>query len=418
MVKFLFEQNIIMYVFAGLCGLGLLVRLIVNLVFKTLVKASENPAETKNKLLKLMKMRFEACYKAKIGVNNVDTFVDKNVLRYRFCGVLLSTWDNFSGQILFLNLLIVPISAVFGVVFKCGQDLVLLTGAVGILTSAVLIIVDKSINLPAKKRMLHVNLLDYLENFCKVRLEQEAFHPELYEQMRREYAQVAESKKQVVTSKEAAKENAEEELDRRREAKMKKEEEKKLQAQRREEERRRLEEIRKEEERRKQEERKQLAAKRREEELRKIEEERKALEARQAELKKLSMEKLAEKLPEPAAEKETILHSLEEDLRPSQERTDLNKVLQGLDEIAASKERDQKEKKQLGKDMLSMDKQAIDKPSTDKLSMDKLSAEEKKAAAKASVQNVKPAKGSSKTRNNSNSQEDKVIEDVLKEFFA
>lgn len=407
MVKFLFEQNIIMYVFAGLCGLGLLVRLIVNLVFKTLVKASENPAETKNKLLKLMKMRFEACYKAKIGVNNVDTFVDKNVLRYRFCGVLLSTWDNFSGQILFLNLLIVPISAVFGVVFKCGQDLVLLTGAVGILTSAVLIIVDKSINLPAKKRMLHVNLLDYLENFCKVRLEQEAFHPELYEQMRREYAQVAESKKQVVTSKEAAKENTEE-LDRRREAKIKKEEEKKLQAQRREEERRRIEEIRKEEERRKQEERKQLAAKRREEELRKIEEERKALEARQAELKKLSMEKLAEKHPEPAAEKETILHSLEEDLKPSQERTDLNKVLQGLDEIAASKERDQKEKKQLRADNLSMDKQSIDK----------LSTEEKKAAAKASVQNVKPAKGSSKTRNNSNSQEDKVIEDVLKEFFA
>ncbi len=405
MVKILFEQNIILYVFAGLCGLGLLVRLIVNLVFKNLVKASENPAETKNKLLKLMKMRFEACYKAKIGVNNVDTFVDKNVLRYRFCGVLLSTWDNFGGQILFLNLLIVPVSAVFGVVFDCGQDLVMMTGAVGILTSAVLIIVDKSINLSAKKRILHLNLLDYLENFCKVRLEQEAFHPELYEQMRREYAQVAEAKKQVVTSKEETKGEAKEELDHRREAKRKKEEEKKLQAQRKEEERRRLEEVRKEEERRRQEERKKLAAKRREEELRKIEEERKALEARQAELKKLSSE---EKQPIPEAKKEAILDSLEEELKSSQEKTDLNKVLQGLDEIAASKELEQKEKQQ----------QNMNRLSTDKLAMDKLSTEEKKAAAKASVQNVKAAKGSGKARNTGDSQEDKVIEDVLKEFFA
>ena len=31
-----------------------------------------------------MKMKFETCYKLKIGVNNVDIFVDKNILRYRF----------------------------------------------------------------------------------------------------------------------------------------------------------------------------------------------------------------------------------------------------------------------------------------------------------------------------------------------
>ncbi len=204
MIQFLFEQNIIIYAFAGLCGLGLLVRLIVNQVFKNLVKASENPAEAKNKLVKLIKMRFEACYKAKIGVNNVDTFVDKNVLKYRFCGILLSTWDNFGGQILFLNLLTVPVSVVFGVTFRCGQDKILLTGSVGILSSAILILVDKSINLSAKRRMLHLNLLDYLDNFCKIRLEQETFYPELYEQMRREYAQVAEAKKQVGTSAERA----------------------------------------------------------------------------------------------------------------------------------------------------------------------------------------------------------------------
>ena len=392
MVKFLYEENIIMYVFAGLCGLGLLVRFIVNLVYRHLVKASENPAETKNKLLKLMKKRFEACYKAKIGVNNVDTFVDKSVLKYRFCGVLLSTWDNFSGQVLFLNLLIVPISAVFGVAFDCGQNLVLMTGAVGILSSAILMLVDKSINLPAKKRILRLNLLDYLENFCKVRLEQEAFHPELYEQIRREFEQVAEANKQVVTSKEATKDDTKEELNRRKEARKQKEEEKKREAQRREEEQRKLEEARKEEERRKLEEKRQLAAKRREEELKRIEEERLALEARREELKKQALEKQQSNQKKASMlEKEMILHSLEEDLKPAQGRTDMNKVMQGLDEIAASNEKVQQERAELVK-------------------------EEKNAVAQETIKNAKPrgkARGSA-----ADIQEEKLIEDVLKEFFA
>jgi hypothetical protein len=392
MVKFLYEENIIMYVFAGLCGLGILVRLIVNLVYGHLVKESENPAETKNKLLKLMKMRFEACYKAKIGVNNVDTFVDKSVLKYRFCGVLLSTWDNFSGQVLFLNLLIVPISTIFGVVYDCGQKLILFTGAVGILSSAILMLVDKSINLSAKKRILRLNLLDYLENFCKVRLEQEVFHPEVYEQIRREFEQVAEAKKQVVPSKEAVKDDSKEELSRRREARKQKEEEKKLEAKRREEEQRKLEEARKEEERRRLEEKRQLAAKRREEELKKLEEERIALEARREELKKQSLEKQQNNQKKAAAQdKELILHSLEEELKPKQARTDMNKVMQGLDEIAASNEKEQQEKAEL-------------------------LAEEKNAATQETIKNTKPH---GKVRGNSaNIQEDKLIEDVLKEFFA
>ena len=61
-----------------------------------------------------MRMKYETCYKLNIPVNNVDTFVDKNLTKYRFCGLLLSTWENISGQVLLLSFLIVPISAVFG----------------------------------------------------------------------------------------------------------------------------------------------------------------------------------------------------------------------------------------------------------------------------------------------------------------
>lgn len=376
MLQMLFKQNIIMEVFAGLCGLGLLLRFIVASVYKYLVKESNNPGEAKNKMLVHMKMKFETCYKLKIGVNNVDTFVDKNILNYRFCGILLSTWDNYSGQVLFLSLLLVPVSTVFGVVYDCGQDQVLLTGAVGILTSAVLILVDKSINLAGKRKLLRINLLDYLENFCKVRLEQEAFHPELFEQHRKELIKAAEAKKQMGKVEISEQEGQKDELNRRREARKKKEEDRKLQALKRDEEQKRLEEARKEEAKRKLEERKQLALKRREEELLKLEKEKEELEARRAEMKRKAAQKQQsnEVKLQQEQEKNKILQGLEEELKAPPAESEMNIVMQGMDEIAAEKEQ---------------------KPSN----------RTKKETGKAKSQGI-------------NLKEEKLVEDVLKEFFA
>ncbi len=394
MVKYLYDQNIIIYTYAALVGLGLLFRLIVNLVYKHLVKQSDNLGETKNKMLKHIKMKFETCFKLKIGVNNVDTFVDKNVLKYRFCGLLLSTWDNLCGQVLFLNLLIVPILAVFGAFYKCGQDKILFTGAIGILSAAVLILVDKSINLSSKKKMLRLNLLDYLENFCKVRLEQEAVSPELTSQLRREFVQVSEAGKQISAAQVSEKEAGRDELSRRREARLKKEEDRKVAAVKREEEQRKAEELRKEEEKRKQEEKKQAAIRRREEERIKLEEEKAALEAKREEMKRKTQEKQQniEQKKQRGEEKEQIINSMEQDLKTSEDRADMEMLMQGLEEIAAGQEktislREEKEKQE-------------------KLDKDKVDIKQKKTAV-------------SKTKAQAVSQqEEKLIEDVLKEFFA
>ena len=389
MVKFLYDQNVIIYTFAGLCVLGFIIRLIVNILYKLMVKESDNLGATKNKALKHMKMKFETCYKLKIGVNNVDTFVDKNILRYRFCGILLSTWENVGGQVLFINLLLVPILAVFGVIYDCGQDVIMFTGAVGISASSILILVDKSMNLSAKKRAVKLNLMDYLENFLKVRLEQETFHPEQLEQYRREYFQAVEANRQISASADKAKEEPKDELNRRREARQKKEAEKRVQAIKREEEQKKIEEARKEEEKKRLEDKKQLAAKRRQEELQKLEEEREALEARRAEVKKKAEERqlVLERRQQQTAEKDRLLHSLEEDLKTPEEKNDIKSMLHGVEEIAAEKERAEKERAE--RDRVEKEKDHLQK--------------------------LAPAK--SKSRGVS-VQEEKLIEDVLKEFFA
>lgn len=408
MVKYLFEKNIIIYTFLGICALGLLLRLTVNLVYKHLVKESDRLGETKNKMLTHMKMKFATCFKLKIGVNNVDTFVDKSVLKYRFCGVLLSTWENASGQVLFLNLLLVPVATVFGVAYDCGQNQVLLAGAVGILTSAVLILVDISINLSAKKRLLRINLLDYLENFCKVRLEQEIAHPELVEQYRKEYNQALEASRQAGAA--AQKAEPKDELNRRREARLRKEEEKRLQAQRRAEEQRKAEEARRAEEQRRLEERRQLAAKRREEERLRMEEERAALEARRAELRRKAEEKqrALELKQQKAAQKESLLHSFQDELKPTDMDTNMDPMLKEIEEITL-----QREQIAATIPLKTPSEATVKEAEVKEATMEALKEATEEAVAEKQKEAVKTAKS-----RETSILEDKLIEDVLREFFA
>ncbi len=113
--------------------------------------------------------------------------MDKYVFRQRFCGILLSTWENICGQILVLCLLIGSISTIMGLIYECGKQQILSTFSVGILTSGLLIFLEGLVNLGAKKELLRLNMKDYLENILKVRLEQENESPEFIEEYKKEF---------------------------------------------------------------------------------------------------------------------------------------------------------------------------------------------------------------------------------------
>lgn len=187
MIQQLYDNYIFIYGMAGLCVLGTILKIMVSRTYKRLIKASDNMGSTKHKLMKLMKMKFEACYKLKIGVNNVDSFVDKYVYKHKICGIHLYTWENIGGQLLILCLLAGTVGSVLGLVYNCGKNDILITFFSGVFTSSLLIVVESFINLGAKKSILKANITDYLENFLKVRLEQENFTPEVLEEYRQEY---------------------------------------------------------------------------------------------------------------------------------------------------------------------------------------------------------------------------------------
>ncbi len=187
MVQKLFDVNAFIYIMLGICLVGMGIKCLVYSTYKRLIRASDDMGNSQNKLMKVLCLKFEAYYKLKIGVKNVDALVDKYVYKYRVGKVLLSTWENLGGQALISCLLIGTVAGVLGVAAECGQAEVLSTVFIGALTSAVLIAVENLMNLNNKRTLLRTYMKDYLENYLKARLENEHLHPEAMEKYRNEY---------------------------------------------------------------------------------------------------------------------------------------------------------------------------------------------------------------------------------------
>lgn len=183
----MFAINIPMYVMLSICIVGIVVRILIRGVYKNLIRASENMANSQNNLMKHVIMRFEACYKLKIGVHNVDIFVDKHIFKHKVGGILLYTWENISGQLLTVNFVVATVSVGLAVFYECGQDVILYTFLVGLIACSLLIIVDSFLDLSGKRIILQVNMKDYLENMLQVKLEQMYFYPENLEKYQNEY---------------------------------------------------------------------------------------------------------------------------------------------------------------------------------------------------------------------------------------
>lgn len=171
MVERLYESNLLIYIILGLGGVGILLKLMVSCIYRRLVKAAQHMGTTNHKMLKSLRTKFETNYSMNLGVNNVDIFVDKYIYTQKFCGIYLYTWENFSGQVLLLCMLISAVGAIAGLLYECGKFDILLTLLTGAGISAVLILFENLLNISVKKCIIRTNIKDYLENFLISKLE-------------------------------------------------------------------------------------------------------------------------------------------------------------------------------------------------------------------------------------------------------
>lgn len=178
MAKHLLNETVVFYIIIAFCSAGLLLRLLLNMIYLCLIRASKHMANSKNSLMKLVRLKFEACYQLKQTVHNVDIFVDKYIFQYKFCGIFLYTWENIGVQLLVLCLLSSVILVGVEFLSACANSLILFTFFMGVFSSALLIILEGFLNFPAKKQLVRINMKDYLENHLQAKLEQIYFHPQ------------------------------------------------------------------------------------------------------------------------------------------------------------------------------------------------------------------------------------------------
>lgn len=178
MVRELLEQQVFMYVMLALGGLGIIAKLLLLPVYTSLVRASFHMPDTGNRLFKLMRLKFQACYELKISVHNVERFVDKYFLNHKFCGICLHTWRKFSSQMAFLCMCIGAASGVLGVMEECSTRLILEHAGIGLLSGALLYVLDGLCAFDFKQEQMKVNAIDFFDNFLKSRLETQYFYEE------------------------------------------------------------------------------------------------------------------------------------------------------------------------------------------------------------------------------------------------
>ena len=165
------EEKVITGFMLGCLVLSLFLRIFLGLLYQNMIREADNMATTKNKVLKQCKLKFANCYQLSNGVANIPVFVDKFMNRLSFGHLSFSMMYHLSGQAMLL-------SVVFSGVGICrcivgGKTLgdILPFYIVSFLGLYLYFSVSTVVDIKGRKRVLKVNLVDYLENHLSPRID-------------------------------------------------------------------------------------------------------------------------------------------------------------------------------------------------------------------------------------------------------
>lgn len=176
-----------LYVIIGLGVFCFLGKLTVRGIYKSLIRSAGQMGKSEHPLMKMLVRKFETCYQLKMGVENVEIFVDKYLNSYKVAGFHLNTWEAMSDMVFGITLITSLLCNLYIAVMG-GSRLVMTEFLfTGIAVCGVIILEDIILNLRFCRRQLMVEIRDYLENICKPRLENQTFRKEEMEEYHHEY---------------------------------------------------------------------------------------------------------------------------------------------------------------------------------------------------------------------------------------
>lgn len=175
------------YVTIFLCLVEILEKGMLNHTYKRLIRAASDMGRSDHRLMKSLRMKFDTCYQLKIGVADVEIFVEKYLQHYRFWGLRLRMWETLGNLFMLLSMLAGLGGAVAAMALGLDRNLVFVSLFTGIFGNGLILVFDCLYEIPDKRKLLRIDMLDFLENVYKPRLENETFHAQMVEQYQKEY---------------------------------------------------------------------------------------------------------------------------------------------------------------------------------------------------------------------------------------
>ena len=164
MLSIFTEHKILTGLILILFIISILLQIIIGYFFNTLIRETESMASTDRELLRQCKKKFTNCYKMNSGVLNVPIFVDKFINKMKIGKLSVTGLKHLSGQLMLLSVFVAGVGACRGIIMGETLGEILPFYIISLFGLYIYFSISGVIDIAGKRRVLKVNMVDYLEN--------------------------------------------------------------------------------------------------------------------------------------------------------------------------------------------------------------------------------------------------------------
>lgn len=177
------ENQLWHYVLLAVCVMGAGMELLLGMGYSRFIKRTIENNGRAQKFMDGFRQDFFENYQYSLNVNNVDKFVDKHVNKQKFMGIYLYIWEKRCGQARIVSGAIAVLSLVMELYYGCGKKQWIENAAWLTILCTMWISFVLLSNCSGKKKQLHWNLTEYLENVYIPKLQLEKGNPKQFQRM-------------------------------------------------------------------------------------------------------------------------------------------------------------------------------------------------------------------------------------------
>ena len=171
MLETVMKHDVIFYVMGLFMAVGVLAKLVSYFTARKLVKAASDIQKSNQRLMRLIKAKFEHASMVSDKVQNVEAFVNKYFYEYKVFGARLGSWRSFPFKMigLIITFGLIGMAASFKIsgleeqTFRYGA----FAAIYAVVLASIHILSDEKTKLDAAKNYM----VEYLENVCVRRYE-------------------------------------------------------------------------------------------------------------------------------------------------------------------------------------------------------------------------------------------------------